>query len=114
MKKNIQLALFLAMLFFFSTQATANDDYFQDSADKFANGIVNAVTGWIELPKNIVLVSQTDGPLYGLTLGIGKGVMHTVGRSLVGIASAATFFIPTKPTINPLYVWDDFSKETSY
>lgn len=114
MKKTIQLALFLTMLFFFSTQATANDDYFQDSADKFANGIVNATTGWIELPKNIVLVSQADGPFYGLTVGLGKGVMHTVGRSLVGIASAATFFIPTKPSISPLYVWDDFSKETTY
>ena len=114
MKKTIQLALFLTMLLLFSTQATANDDYFQDSADKFVSGIANAATGWIELPKNIVLTSQADGPLYGLTLGLGKGVMHTVGRSLVGIANAATFFIPTKPSINPLYIWGDFSKETTY
>lgn len=114
MKKTIQLALFLTIFSFFSTQAIAKDDYFQDSADKFASGIVNATTGWIELPKNIVLVSQADGPLYGISLGIGKGIMHSVGRSLVGIANAATFFIPTKPSMSPLYVWDDFSKETTY
>ena len=114
MKKIIHISLFVTIFFVFSDQAAANDDYFQDSADKFANGIINATTGWIELPKNIVLFSQKEGPLYGLTLGLGMGVMHTVGRSLVGIANAATFFIPTKPSINPLYVWDDFSKETTY
>lgn len=114
MKKMLYFSLFITIFFLFSSQAIANDDYFQDSADKFANGIINATTGWIELPKNIVLFSQKNGPLYGLTLGLGMGVMHTVGRSLVGIANAATFFIPTKPSISPLYVWDDFSKETAY
>ena len=71
MKKIIHFSLLATLFFLFSNQAAANDGYFQDSADKFANGIINATTGWIELPKNIVLFSQKEGQLYGLTHGLG-------------------------------------------
>ncbi len=118
MERIVKLSVIFSIFFFFSTQAAAqagaSDSYFGNASEKFVSGIANAATGWIELPKNIILTSQKEGPLYGITIGTAMGVMHTVGRSLVGVLDAATFFIPTKPSVNPPYIWQDFSRETSY
>lgn len=114
MRSIVKLFWVLSILFLFSSQAIASDSYVNNSAEKFASGVANAVTGWVELPKNIILTSQKEGPVYGVTIGLGMGIMHTVGRSLIGVLDAATFFIPTKPSVNPPFIWQDFSRETSY
>ncbi|WP_411172458.1 exosortase system-associated protein, TIGR04073 family [Nitrosomonas sp. Is35] len=114
MRSIVKLFWVLSILFLFSSQAIASDSYINNSAEKFSSGVANAVTGWVELPKNIILTSQKEGPAYGITVGLAMGIMHTVGRSLVGVLDAATFFIPTKPSVNPPYIWQDFSRETSY
>lgn len=118
----VKLSLLLSLTVMASTQVTAQtvaqtastDSYFSSASEKLVSGAANAVTGWMELPKNIILTSQKEGPIYGATIGLGMGVMHSVGRSLVGVLDAATFFIPTKPSVNPPYVWQDFSRESSY
>ncbi|MDO9310905.1 MAG: exosortase system-associated protein, TIGR04073 family [Nitrosomonas sp.] len=110
----VKLSLLFSIFFLFSSHAVAADSYFGNSSEKFVSGIANAVTGWVELPKNVILTSQKEGPVYGATIGVAMGVMHTVGRSLVGVLDAATFFIPTKPSVNPPFIWQDFSRETSY
>lgn len=109
-----KLSLLLSIFFLFSSQAVASDSYFGNSAEKFVSGVANAATGWLELPKNIILTGQKEGPVYGATIGVAMGIMHTIGRSLVGVLDAATFFIPTKPSVNPPFIWQDFSRETSY
>lgn len=114
MRRIVYLSLILSMFFLVSSQAVAADSYFGNASEKFVSGIANAATGFVELPKNIILTSQKEGPLYGITIGVAMGIMHTVGRSLVGVLDAATFFIPTKPSVNPPFVWQDFSRETSY
>jgi putative exosortase-associated protein (TIGR04073 family) len=114
MRRIAKLSLLLSIFFLFSSQAVASDSYFGNSSEKFVSGIANAVTGWVELPKNVILTGQKEGPVYGATIGVAMGIMHTVGRSLVGVLDAATFFIPTKPSVNPPFIWQDFSRETSY
>ncbi|MBY0484199.1 exosortase system-associated protein, TIGR04073 family [Nitrosomonas sp.] len=114
MRRIAKLSLLLSIFFLFSSQAVASDSYFGNSSEKFVSGIANAVTGWVELPKNVILTGQKEGPVYGATIGLAMGIMHTVGRSLVGVLDAATFFIPTKPSVNPPFIWQDFSRETSY
>lgn len=84
------------------------------AGEKLMNGIVNAATGFIELPKTIILTSRKDGAPYGLTVGLLTGLIHTVGRTVFGALDAATFFIPTQPTVQPPYIWQDFDKETTY
>jgi len=110
----VKLSLIFSIFFLFSSHVIAADSYFGNSSEKFISGIANAVTGWVELPKNVILTSQTEGPIYGVTTGVAMGIMHTIGRSLVGVLDAATFFIPTKPSVNPPFIWQDFSRETSY
>ena len=114
MRRIAKLSLLFSIFFLFSSQAVASDSYFGNSAEKFVSGITNAATGWLELPKNVILTGQKEGPVYGATIGLAMGIMHTVGRSLVGVLDAATFFIPTKPSVNPPFIWQDFSRETSY
>lgn len=110
----IKCFFILSITFFCSSQSFASSNYFNNSSEKLVSGVTNAVTGWVELPKNIILTSQIEGPLYGITIGTVMGIMHTVGRSLVGVLDAATFFIPISPSVNPPFIWQDFSRETSY
>lgn len=110
----IQLSLVFSIFFFFTSHAIASDSYINTSGERFVSGVANAATGWVELPKNIVLTGQKDGPIYGGTVGLAMGIMHTVGRSIVGALDAATFWVPLKPSVNPPYIWEDFSRETTY
>ena len=50
----------------------------------------------------------------GITVGLVKGIMHTVGRTVVGVVELVTFFIPSKDFIEPRYVWEPFEKDTTY
>lgn len=66
----------------------------QDPIHKMGRGVVNVLTGWVELPKQISLGGQEENPVLGIGRGIFKGVSLTVLRSGVGIYEALTFPIP--------------------
>ena len=63
----------------------------QDPLHKAGRGVVNVLTGWIEIPKQIHLGSQEENPVTGLGFGIAKGVGLTVLRIAVGVYEAVTF-----------------------
>lgn len=76
-------------------------------ADKLGRGITNAVTGWMELPKHMVMGTFACGvtPLEGLTVGIFRGVGRAVERTGVGLYETATFPIPNyTPLLYPEYI----------
>ena len=114
MRRIVKLSLILSILFLFSSQAVASDSYFSKSSERFVSGIANVATGFMELPKNIILTSQNEGPIYGVTIGLVMGIMHTVGRTVVGALDVVTFWVPANPSVYPPFIWDDFSRETSY
>ena len=66
----------------------------QDPIHKMGRGLVNLLTGWIELPKQIHQGSQDDNPVVGLGKGLLKGASLAVLRSGVGIYEAITFPLP--------------------
>ena len=66
----------------------------QDPLHKGGRGVVNVLTCWIEIPKQIHLGSQENNPVTGLVGGAAKGVGLTVLRAGVGIYEAVTFPIP--------------------
>jgi len=66
----------------------------QDPIHKMGRGVVNVLTGWIELPKQLHLGIQEDNPVAGLSWGLVKGAGLTVLRSGVGIYEAVTFPLP--------------------
>ena len=118
MKKMTKLIVVLLILMFGSSQAMATEpyghNYISTASTKLVAGIANTATGFIELPKNIILVTQRDSILHGMTFGLASGVMHSVARTVIGVFDVATFWIPTPPSVQPTYIWEDFSVESSY
>ncbi|MBI1952945.1 MAG: exosortase system-associated protein, TIGR04073 family [Candidatus Omnitrophica bacterium] len=78
---------------------------------KLFRGIVNAATGWIEIPKHVSLTWQASGPGVGMTWGLVKGLGFAVARSVAGGYEIATFPMPIpegyRPIMHPEYVLSD-------
>jgi len=105
------LALLLALG---APPAVADDGYGSQVASKFTRGLANTATGWVELPKDIVNTSKDSNIAVGMTWGVLKGVLDTVGRTAVGALELATFFVPSDEFVHPTYVWSDFNEDTAY
>ena len=81
---------------------------------KALNGLANVATGWIELPKSIINVSNQHNVAFGASFGLLQGTMHTLSRTLSGVMDVATFMIPSKPAVHPDFVWQEFDVNSSY
>ncbi len=66
----------------------------QDPIHKAGRGLVNILTSWIEIPKQIHLGAQEDNPLTGIGMGLVKGAGLTILRGGVGVYEAVTFPLP--------------------
>lgn len=113
MKKTIQILLVSLALALISSGALAND-YPTKVGEKLGTGVANAVTGFVEIPKTMIITGHNKGATYGLTAGFFTGLVHAVGRSVSGAIDIATFMVPTTPIVTPAYIWDDFDRETNY
>ncbi len=86
----------------------------QDPIHKAGRGVVNVLTGWIEIPKQIQLGTQEQNPVLGAGRGAVKGVGLTLLRGGVGIYEALTFPLPIpraygspyEPMELPDYAWE--------
>jgi len=116
-KKMFKSLLILSTLFFslpHAAMAESEPDYLDKAGGELENGIANAVGGFMEIPKTVIILSRSEGPVYGMTVGLMTGVLHTLGRTVYGVVDMATFMIPTKPLVDPDYVWNDFDRMTTY
>jgi putative exosortase-associated protein (TIGR04073 family) len=82
--------------------------------EKLGAGLLNSVTGWLELVKTPMALSKKDGLGWGLTLGLPMGVFNAIGRTSCGLFDVVTFILPTKPMVKPNMIWQDFDTETTY
>ena len=95
------VGLILLVGIFLTVSAPAYADH---AGDKLFRGVVNAATGWLELPKNIIETTQkTEGNFFvGITWGTLKGVGATLARTGAGAWEVATFIFPSyESVINP-------------
>jgi len=114
-KKHLFIACLLSSALLSTAPAYAEEqDYLSGFTSKFSQGLFNTATGFIEIPKNVVNISQDENIFVGLTWGVVRGALHTVGRTVVGAAELITSPIPTDDYISPPYVWDRFSEDTRY
>jgi len=90
------------------------ESYSDSMVHKFSRGFANTTTGWLELPKNIINESRASNVGYGVTVGLFQGVIHTIGRTLIGVVELGTFFVPNTAFIHPVFVWSPFEKKTTY
>lgn len=111
-----------------------HDRYVRQVGDKALNGFTNMVTGPLEMPKSIINQvnynnygdgnsnsrfnnsnnNPDDNIVYGVIGGVISGALHSTGRIMTGFTDLITAPLPTKPIVQPRYVWDDFDKTNSY
>ena len=71
--------------------------------EKAGRGISNVTLGFIvEWPKTVVRESETHGPVFGLTVGLIKGLGLGVGRTFVGVYELVTFPLPNGSDYAPV------------
>ena len=114
MKQMFKSLPILFALFFFVPYVAMAQSYPTKVGEKLGNGIVNVVTGVAEIPKTVMITSRAKGPAYAATVGVMTGIVHMMGRTLFGTVDLVTFMIPTRPLVNPDYIWYNFNRETSY
>ncbi|MGB2706145.1 MAG: exosortase system-associated protein, TIGR04073 family [Candidatus Omnitrophota bacterium] len=74
-------------------------------ATKLGNGLGNALTGWMEIPRKISEVSSEQDAFAGITIGTLTGAAYGTGRTAAGVLDTATFVVPPydKPIMEPNY-----------
>lgn len=114
-KNKLSVAVILSCSLLVSQPANADSqNCLSCFTSKVSQGVANMVTGFIEIPKNIINISHDQDVFVGITWGTLRGVIHTVGRTLVGGAELITSPIATEELMSPSYVWERFSEDTRY
>ena len=94
MKKVIPSLLFILFITHITVLFAQELEYEYDAQDKFCRGIFNMLTSPLEIPIAIYKTSVEKNPivglLYGLPLGIGKGII----RLGMGAVELTTFSSP--------------------
>lgn len=77
-------------------------------AQKFSRGFFNLVASPFQLPKEIIQATASHSkiaylaPLYGMTLGLGKGVYSMAWQFTSGLADLFTFSTPLGKNWGPV------------
>ena len=97
------VALFVLLtVLFLLTEPVYAEGTSNQMIQKLGRGLVNALTGWFELPMQIGSgMSESEG-IQGFFLGLGKGVVWTVLREGAGVYETATFLLPFPNDYEPL------------
>lgn len=69
---------------------------------KLTRGVVNILTGWVEIPKRLMETTQISGPAAGFTWGILRGAGHGFIRTTTGLYEMFTFPFPAPPGYVPI------------
>jgi putative exosortase-associated protein (TIGR04073 family) len=79
---------------------------------KLGRGVTNALTGIVEVPKKMYLISKNDNLAMGLTWGLVKGAGVGLLRTAAGLYETVTFPIPApadyEPIIHPEFVFEEW------
>jgi putative exosortase-associated protein (TIGR04073 family) len=116
----MRLLVILCGLFLFTAsalqaeQAVGNDIshaevIVQGMSDKLNRGIVNILTGWGEIPRQMIVSGKDKGWWAVWPIGIPSGAIMTAVRTGTGVFETALFFVPIDdsygPILNPAFVW---------
>ena len=81
----------------------------QDMSAKLSRGVFNILTGWGEIPRQMIVSGQDRGWWAVLPVGIPAGAIMTVVRTGTGAFETVTFFVPINdtygPILDPAFVW---------
>lgn len=118
MKKVICIVAVMALVALSSGAAYAAgaEELFSGMGNKFVRGIVNAVTGWVEIPAQIYYGYKNDS-FGGAFVGIFSGIWHGIGRTVSGVGDAVGFWAADPKSnegyvipLNAEYAWEEGTK----
>ena len=118
--KKFVVTLVVALVFIGSAAAPAFAEGMEAGKGftKLTRGVVNLVTGWVEIPKRIHETSIQSGAAAGFTWGLLRGVGYGFIRTAAGAYEVVTFPFPAppnyEPVIQPEYVFTEESTDSSY
>ena len=64
---------------------------------KLGRGAGNLLTGWLELPLQIMRTTESQGSFAGVSVGFVKGILFGAGRTALGALEMVTFLLPNHP-----------------
>lgn len=81
---------------------------------KLGSALSNIALGWLEVPRTVLATTNQVNLALGLSGGVVKGILQTMGRTLTGVVDLLSFPLPTQPIAEPQFVWQNFDVETRY
>ncbi len=70
--------------------------------NKLGRGVVNVVTSWVEIPRNIAVEWERTDPVTGVVMGSVKGIGWGFARLVTGVYETVTFPFPIPAGYGPL------------
>lgn len=90
-------------------QLSEAEEIVQDMSCKMSRGVFNVLTGWGEIPRQMIKSGKDKGWWAVIPIGIPAGACMTVVRTGVGVFETFTFVAPVNdsygPLIDPAFVW---------
>jgi putative exosortase-associated protein (TIGR04073 family) len=81
----------------------------QAMSSKLNRGVVNILTGWGEIPRQMIISGRDKGGWAVLPVGLPAGALMTVVRTGVGVFETGLFFVPINDSYGPIlipgFVW---------
>ncbi len=85
------------------------EEIVQDMSTKLCRGVFNVLTGWGEIPRQMIKSGKDKGWWAVLPVGVPAGAIMTVVRTGTGAFETITFIAPIDdsygPLIDPAFVW---------
>jgi putative exosortase-associated protein (TIGR04073 family) len=85
------------------------EEIVQDMSGKLNRGVWNVLTGWGEIPRQMIKAGKDSGWWAVLPVGVPAGAIMTVVRTATGVFEVGTFIAPIDdsygPLIDPAFVW---------
>lgn len=69
---------------------------------KLGRGVVNVLTGWLEIPKQTAKEWRRTDPFTGTVLGVVKGVVWGIARTFAGFYEIISFPFPIPSNYEPI------------
>lgn len=86
-----------------------SEEIVQDMSSKLCRGVCNVLTGWGEIPRQMIKSGKDKGWWAILPIGVPAGAIMTVVRTGTGAFETVTFIAPIDdsygPIMDPAFVW---------
>lgn len=115
MRKTMTFILFFGLFtgsVSFAGELAPFESEVQQMSNKLNRGVWNILTGWMELPRQMVVAGKERGWWAVVPVGVPAGVLMTATRMGVGAYETVFFCSPIddayEPIIEPAFAWQKY------